>query len=205
MQGAPRRSARSFFVLPLVLALLAFVALPALAQAEPGTVYETEPTNEFKVPNTEKNPSKPKHKSSATPGQTSEAKAHASENAGGGGTSPEEESEGGGKEKSQAGGVTGGPSEGGGNKPGGGEGSKSSGNGGGTKDRLGGSEKVSGGGNNVAGKPVSQSTSSGSSPVVPILIAVVVLAAISIGVVLYRQRKSGGQGPDRRVSSPNAS
>ncbi len=32
----------------------------------------------------------------------------------------------------------------------------------------------------------------------PILIAVVVLAAISIGVVLYRQRKSGGQGPDRQ-------
>ena len=39
---------------------------------------------------------------------------------------------------------------------------------------------------------------------VPILIAVIVLAAISIGVVLYRQRKSG-QGPDSRVSSPNAS
>jgi hypothetical protein len=39
---------------------------------------------------------------------------------------------------------------------------------------------------------------------VPILIAVAVLAAISIGVVLYRQRKSG-QGPDGRVSSPNAS
>jgi len=40
--------------------------------------------------------------------------------------------------------------------------------------------------------------------VVPILIAVAVLAAISIGVVLYRQRKSG-QGPDSRVSSPDAS
>ena len=49
-----------------------------------------------------------------------------------------------------------------------------------------------------------ESSSGGSSPVVPILIAVVVLAAISIGVVLYRQRKSG-QGPDRRVSSPGAS
>lgn len=45
----------------------------------------------------------------------------------------------------------------------------------------------------------------GSSPVVPILIAVVVLAAISIGVVLYRQRKSGQSGSDGRVSSSNAS
>lgn len=48
-------------------------------------------------------------------------------------------------------------------------------------------------------------SSGGSSPVVPILIAVVVLAAISIGVVLYRQRKSGQGGSDGRVSSSNAS
>jgi hypothetical protein len=39
----------------------------------------------------------------------------------------------------------------------------------------------------------SMSASGGSSPVVPILIAIVVLAAISIGVVLYRQRQSGDQ------------
>ena len=45
----------------------------------------------------------------------------------------------------------------------------------------------------------------GSSPVVPILIAVVVLAAISIGVVLYRQRKSDQDGSDGRASSPSAS
>lgn len=47
--------------------------------------------------------------------------------------------------------------------------------------------------------------SGGSSPVVPILIAVAVLAAISIGVVLYRQRRSGQDGSDGRVSSSNAS
>lgn len=55
------------------------------------------------------------------------------------------------------------------------------------------------------GEPATADDSS-SSPVLPILIAVAVLAAISIGVVLYRQRKSG-QGPDGRgsVSSSNAS
>jgi two-component system, chemotaxis family, sensor kinase CheA len=55
------------------------------------------------------------------------------------------------------------------------------------------------------GANVSKSSGGGSSPVVPILIAVVVLAAISIGVVLYRQRKSGQGGSDGRVSSSNAS
>lgn len=54
------------------------------------------------------------------------------------------------------------------------------------------------------GKNVSES-SGGSSPVVPILIAVVVLAAISIGVVLYRQRKSDQDGSGGRASSPSAS
>ena len=43
----------------------------------------------------------------------------------------------------------------------------------------------------------------GSSPLVPILIAIAVLAAISIGVVLYRQRRQGD--PALRVSSPKAS
>ena len=50
-------------------------------------------------------------------------------------------------------------------------------------------------GRRIPGHATSPNSSGGSSPVVPILIAVVVLAAISIGVVLYRQRKSG-PGPD---------
>lgn len=42
-------------------------------------------------------------------------------------------------------------------------------------------------------KGVAASASSGgSSPVLPILVAVVVLAAISIGVFVYRERKGGG-------------
>ncbi len=93
-----------------------------------------------------------------------------------------------------------------------GNGQKSSGGGGGTGG-SGGNHPSTGGGEGISnrqavahegpGANVSES-SGGSSPVVPILIAVVVLAAISIGVVLYRQRKSG-PGPDSRVSSPNAS
>jgi cobalamin biosynthesis Mg chelatase CobN len=48
--------------------------------------------------------------------------------------------------------------------------------------------------------PVDASSDDGSSPLVPILIAVAVLAAISIGAFYYRQRR---QGPGSTVS-PNA-
>jgi cobalamin biosynthesis Mg chelatase CobN len=48
--------------------------------------------------------------------------------------------------------------------------------------------------------PVEASSDDGSSPLVPILIAVAVLAAISIGAFYYRQRR---QGPGSTVS-PNA-
>jgi cobalamin biosynthesis Mg chelatase CobN len=166
-------------------------------------VYETEPTPELKVPNSTKESTKPKHNTSESTGQSKNPPATASEvGAGGKKTStekePEESTE---KQKSHAGGAA--PSEGGGNGPGG-ESSKSANKVGGNGDGVGGAEKVAEG----TGTPVAHKTetsSGGSSPVVPILIAVIVLAAISIGVVLYRQRKSGGQGPDRRVSSPNAS
>lgn len=83
----------------------------------------------------------------------------------------------------------------GGNKPGGGA------NAGGSEGSIGESKDLGG---TQQGKNVAES-SGGSSPVVPILIAVVVLAAISIGVVLYRQRKSDQGGSDGRVSSSNAS
>jgi cobalamin biosynthesis Mg chelatase CobN len=56
-------------------------------------------------------------------------------------------------------------------------------------------------------KPLSSNSATqddgGSSPLVPILIAVAVLAAISIGVVVTRQHRRRG-GPDARVS-PEAS
>ena len=117
-------------------------------------------------------------------------------------TEPSEESEG--ESHKGAGAGSSGPNS---NPPkgGGGESSKPAHQGAKNNDGVGPGEKVTEGGGTPT--PVAHKTESsgGSSPVVPILIAVIVLAAISIGVVLYRQRKSGGQGPDRSVSSPNAS
>lgn len=49
--------------------------------------------------------------------------------------------------------------------------------------------------------PAAETDSGGSSPLVPILIAVAVLAAISIGYFVYRQRRQGSGSP---VSSPKA-
>ncbi len=58
-------------------------------------------------------------------------------------------------------------------------------------------------GKTVAAKSVGPSSSGvktsgtgGSSPVLPILVAIVVLAAISIGVVVYRERRRGDRPPD---------
>jgi hypothetical protein len=207
MRGAPRGSSRSFFLLPLALALLAFVALPAIASAGEIPQYEVEQQEEFSVPNTTTT-SKPKSKPKSTESKpkSTQPKAHASENSEsveGPVEEPEESSEG---EKHKTGGAA--PGNGGGNKPNGGgnEGAKQQKNGGEGKNHVGGSKKVA---NENSVAPVAHKTETssggGSSPIVPILIAVIVLAAISIGVVLYRQRKPGGKGPDRRVSSPPAS
>jgi cobalamin biosynthesis Mg chelatase CobN len=204
MQGAPRHSARSFFVLPLVIVLLALVALPSLAQAEGGTTYTPEEIPTFKAPT--ESSAKPTHKSQpSTPtNQKAEGSAVNGSESGKVGKSPEGSNGGSSEEEESKGGAaaTGG-SKGNGGGSGGATPQK---NGGGTKNGLSGEQEVAGGGNvtPVAHK-TETSSGGGSSPVVPILIAVIVLAAISIGVVLYRQRKSGGQGPDRSVSSPNAS
>jgi cobalamin biosynthesis Mg chelatase CobN len=164
-------------VLFSVLALLASACAPALVQAE--TVYETPETN---LPGETKNPTK--HKNPASP--ESSPKAHQSgESPGDGGSGqPEEESESGGV-------PSGNPST-----PGGG--SEAQG-----KDGEG--AKVANqqpGGTVQDAKPLATTTSASddsSSPLVPILIAVAVLAAISVGAVLYRQRRGDGR------FSPNAS
>jgi cobalamin biosynthesis Mg chelatase CobN len=162
-----------------VLALLAFACSPALAQAE-ATVYEVEDTN---LPGETTSPSK--HKNPDGSGKS--PKAHASETPGDGGSEqPGESSESENKES------TGNPSTpGGGGGPQGkdGEGAKAAGN--------------APGGSVQAAVPLETSaatTDDGSSPLVPILIAVAVLAAISVGAVLYRQRRGGDGG-----FSPNAS
>lgn len=162
-----------------VLALLAFACSPALAQAE--TVYETPDTT---LPGeSEKSPSK--HKNPDTP--ESSPKAHGSQDPDdGGGDQPDETSE------SNNGESTGNPTT-----PGGG---------GGPQGKEGAGAKA---GDNASGgsvhaavplEPSSATTDDGSSPLVPILIAVAVLAAISVGAVLYRQRRGSDGG-----FSPNAS
>jgi cobalamin biosynthesis Mg chelatase CobN len=55
-----------------------------------------------------------------------------------------------------------------------------------------------------AGQPVNESSEGSSSPLVPVLIAIVVLAAISVGAYYYRQRRQPGESPDSSVS-PKAS
>lgn len=49
--------------------------------------------------------------------------------------------------------------------------------------------------NQASGLPVSHQSDGGSSPLVPILVLIAVLAAVSLGAVLYRQRRqrSGSQ------------
>ncbi len=200
MRGAPHRqarsSARSFVLLPSVLALLALALFPVLARAESAEkVYEVE------VPSVQSEPSTTAHHKAPTHNESSNnPQAHSSAAETGGGKSsgkpgaeqPESE-----ESHKSSGAAT---SNGGGNNPpkGGGEGGNSSKSGGNAKpeDNLSEGRAV----------PATESHSSGgsSSPVVPILIAVAVLAAISIGVVLYRQRKSAA-GPDGHVSSPDAS
>jgi cobalamin biosynthesis Mg chelatase CobN len=206
MQGAPRHSARSFFVLPLVIVLLALVALPSLAQAEGGTTYTPEEIPTFKAPT--ESSAKPTHKPqpNTSTNEKAEGSAVNGSEGGQGGGSPEGSNGGSSEEEESKGGAAAGGSKGnGGGNGGGAEGATAQKSGGGTKNGLSGEQKVAGGNVTPITHNTETSSGGGSSPVVPILIAVIVLAAISIGVVLYRQRKSGGQGPDRSVSSPNAS
>jgi cobalamin biosynthesis Mg chelatase CobN len=196
-----------------MLALLALALFPVVAHAECTTSscvnYETHevPTVETKPPVETHKSTSSSHKSSTKP--SNNPKAEGSANSSGESTEepetePSEGSEG--ESHKQAGATL---SGGNGNPPkgGGGESSKPALEGAKNNDGVGPAEKVAEGGGTATPVAHKAETSSGggSSPVVPILIAVIVLAAISIGVVLYRQRKSDGQGPDRSVSSPNAS
>jgi cobalamin biosynthesis Mg chelatase CobN len=184
-----------------VLALLALALFPVSAFAGNAgeTVYETEVPTIESQPSTGGNSGKsPTHHSTPNTGQGETAQATGSKAGTGGGA---EEGSGSGnhkKEGSSSKEEEGNPSTavgGNGNKPNGGA------NAGGSEGSIGESKDLGG---TQQGANAS-SSSGGSSPVVPILIAVVVLAAISIGVVLYRQRKSGQGGSDGRVSSSNAS
>lgn len=159
-----------------VLALLAFACFPVVAQAE--TVYEPEDTN---LSNGGGNPPTIPHKNTGSGGSSPGADASDARDGDGGSGQPSDESSG-----SQGG------ASGGGNpsSPGGGGDAKG---------------KAGEGGTGAGGKPVgnlqdletlqpasSTAEDDSSSPLVPILIAVAVLAAISVGAVLARQRRGSG-------------
>jgi hypothetical protein len=181
-------------LLPLVLALLASVALPRFAQAEGLGLkeYEVPLSPNFKVHGT----TKPKHKVSHTESSTDPGTKGSVGGESGGGESqasaeePEEPQKG---EPRSGGAASGG---GGGNKPRGGPGGGESAGphqAGGGKDHVGRAEKVpEGAGVNAAPMEAGREAGigGGSSPVVLILIAVLVLAAISIGVAYRNQRRS---------------
>lgn len=163
-----RSSGRLAFALPLVLALLAFALSPGLAQADSsGVIYgEAPPT----VPGKKK-----------TVGED-ETRAHGSNTDSGGSTAP-----------------------GGSGGSGGGSGSQA-GSSGGTNPSTGGSDSAGQGADGKRGTAAGETGSvqssqpvttpaaadedrSSSSPLVPILIAIAILAAISIGAVLIKQRR----------------
>ncbi|HET9198012.1 MAG TPA: hypothetical protein VFN92_07155 [Solirubrobacterales bacterium] len=167
-----------------MLAVLAMACFPGLAGAEENSGIQYEPDVPT-VPNHESSNIPPKNKSGGTDAPSeSEKEASSSESPTGGGS-----------------GGTGGSGQGGGTSSG-----QSNQAGGGQDQQHSNGAKNAGG---VSGaQPLAtksapaQSADDGSSPLVPILIAVAVLAAISIGYFLYRQRR---QGSGSAVSSPKAS
>jgi cobalamin biosynthesis Mg chelatase CobN len=183
-----RSPALRVFSLLSVLVLLALASFPALADAEgPPPDYVSE------VPNETHEKETPKQHASIGGGNKS-----GNDSSNGGGPTAQASSPEGGKQGSSSGN----PSSGGGtgdSKGGGGgadQGQRNPGNGSSSKatPKLGEEQQVS--------QPNPSNDSGSSSPLVPILIAIAALAAISIGAVVYRQRRRGG---DNGRFSPEAS
>lgn len=146
---------------------------PSWAQAEEATgpQYETEiPT----VPSQESSPPAHHQHSGGSKGGSEEGgEASKSGTPGGGGNN---------------GGSNGGGTNGGQSSPGpSGEGGQNGGGGGRAEQGVEKAKPIS-----TLGEPAGHTEEGSSSPLVPILIAVAVLAAISIGAFLYRQRRQDG-------------
>jgi cobalamin biosynthesis Mg chelatase CobN len=175
-----RSSVRPAFALLSVLALLALACFPVLAQADSiGPQYETE------VPTVTGH--------TTPPTKTS-----------GGGTPANSSTAGGGSTHTNASGSGSGDPSGASNNPStdGGDGTGQGSQGNGSTAGKGSGQQV---GSLAGGQPVSSQSASddSSSPLIPILIAIAALAAISIGAVVIRQRRQR-QGSGARVS-PKAS
>jgi cobalamin biosynthesis Mg chelatase CobN len=173
MRHRSRTPGRSFVLLLSVLAL-AFVCLPAAAGADSsGIQYEDAPPTATGEQPTSRD---------QTPARSSDVN--------GGATAPSGQGGGG---SGSSGGSSSDPSS---RDGGGGLAAAGKNDGGNGK----GSQGLAGGGQLHPAKKLSQATETtteekgdgGSSPLVPILIAIAVLAAISIGALLYRQRRQRG-------------
>jgi cobalamin biosynthesis Mg chelatase CobN len=187
MYGMRRRQALrpglQAFSLLSVVALLASLCFPLLAQAD-----SSELQYEPKLPSATGHP--PVHQKEPT--------AKSSNN---GGASAPHETGGSGKGSAKTG-----SAEEGSSSPNAGGSKVNGGNGGTGKGNQASSPTGSGNApvqpNTQASAPASRKSDGGSSPLVPILIAIAALAAVSLGAVLYRQRR---QRSGSRSVSPEAS
>jgi hypothetical protein len=183
--SSARSSTRTVLLLPLVLALAVTALLPTIARAESSseTVYHVpipKTPGNGKEKNDESAAPKKKHTPPGTtpeadrnsPATTEETDAEAK-------TEPADEP--GSKKKRQNGAAPAGPGNhgNGGDHPGGGASPNPS------QDQRPTEPKPTTGAPQIGGD-------SGSSPVLPILIAIVILATISMGVVIYRERRPTG-------------
>jgi len=163
----------SLFASMSVVALLALACFPVLAQAEDssGVQYSDDipRADGNNSPTPEKKP--PIAKAADGGGATAPAGATGADDAKGGSSEDDSSSKGGG-------------AVGKGNDGGTGQGSRAGSANGARDGNLQPSAQAK-------GAPVSQESDGGSSPLVPILIAILVLAAISLAVVMIRQRRQG--------------
>jgi cobalamin biosynthesis Mg chelatase CobN len=166
---------RSNVLLSSVLALLALACVPVFAQAASVPQYEVaEPS----ATGGNEIPTRSKSNSPKRDGGTSETGAGGSNESSGAGTGSSDD----------------GPSSGAGEKQGAGSGA---GNGQGRGGDASGRKRIT----PLATQATSETDDGGSSPLVPILVAAAILAAISVGAVSWQRRR---QDPDASVS-PKAS
>lgn len=177
-------------VLLSVSVLLAFACFPLLAQAQDGSGIEYSSAPPTATGLTPAHPQKTTpHSSTANGGATASSGSGGSTKSSGSGTGSSN-----GNRSSGSGNATN-P----GAKDTGGQGSPDKSQSGDKKNA-----QQSGQGGTQSGTPTSSSSGGDSSPLVPILIVVAVLAAISVGVVMARQRRQRRGGAESSVS-PKAS
>lgn len=193
--GHPTRISGSLFLTLSVSALLALALFPVLVQADSSGIQYSDapPTATGKEPVQKTETNEPPAKSSKSPNGGASAP---SKN----GSSESNSSEGGSSAGSTSSGSDGGSSGPTGTSGGNGAGQQ------GSPDNT--SSGASAGGVQTSGqvnsKPAStQSDDGGSSPLIPILIAIAVLALISFGAMMIKQRRQRGASSSR--VSPKAS